>query len=218
MDENLVKSLTDLIDETIAEIEEIKKSDRFSASEIKIEGPGAGIAGKPSDGKLDKEEDGEEADDAEKAEKKEEDEKEEKDEDKKEEKKEGAKEEPKKEEKGDEGEKKEEMKKTAAEQEEFFKSAIDARVAPLESKLEAIFSMVKELADAPVAPRGVTARMVPLAKSAEFEAAPLSKSEVASKLFELKKSGTPVDTLDITRAEMGSPSDLHNIVSKYNLK
>jgi hypothetical protein len=52
MDNKLQKSLTDLIDETLMELDELRKS-RFAASEIKIEGPGDGIAGKPSDGKLD---------------------------------------------------------------------------------------------------------------------------------------------------------------------
>ena len=51
MNEELKKSLTDLIDETLLELEELKKS-RFSASEIDIKGPGEGIAGKPSNGDL----------------------------------------------------------------------------------------------------------------------------------------------------------------------
>lgn len=50
--EQLAKSLVDLIDETLEEIEELKKS-KFAASEISIEGPGEGIAGKPTDGELD---------------------------------------------------------------------------------------------------------------------------------------------------------------------
>jgi len=36
MEKNLAKSLTDLIDETLAEIEALKKSDRFSAEEIEL--------------------------------------------------------------------------------------------------------------------------------------------------------------------------------------
>ena len=40
MNEEMMKSLVALIDESLAEIEELKKSDRFSASEVKIEGPG----------------------------------------------------------------------------------------------------------------------------------------------------------------------------------
>ena len=51
MDTQLTKSLTDLIDETLQELDELRKS-RFAASEIKIEGPGDGIDGKPSNGEL----------------------------------------------------------------------------------------------------------------------------------------------------------------------
>src|SRR5665213_534417 len=51
MDNKLTKSLTELIDETLYELDELRKS-RFAASEIKIEGPGDGIAGKPSNGDL----------------------------------------------------------------------------------------------------------------------------------------------------------------------
>src|ERR1019366_9100506 len=51
MKDELRKSLTDLIDETLLELEELKKS-RFSASEIEVKGPGEGIAGKPSNGDL----------------------------------------------------------------------------------------------------------------------------------------------------------------------
>ena len=56
MEQDLAKSLVELIDQTIAEIEELKKSDRFHAAEIKIEGPGEGIAGKDPQGTLGKEE------------------------------------------------------------------------------------------------------------------------------------------------------------------
>src|ERR1035437_80967 len=74
MNEELKKSLTDLIDETLLELEELKKS-RFSASEIEIKGPGEGIAGKPSNGDLhakaedkDEDEDEDKDEEAEKAE------------------------------------------------------------------------------------------------------------------------------------------------------
>ena len=63
MDE-LVKSLTDLVDETLAELEELKKSDRFSAAEIKIGDSDSGIAGKDKDGDgVDKAEDKDEDED-----------------------------------------------------------------------------------------------------------------------------------------------------------
>jgi hypothetical protein len=71
MKEELRKSLTDLIDETLLELEELKKS-RFGASEIEIKGPGEGIAGKPSNGdlhaKAEDKKDDEDEEDAEKAE------------------------------------------------------------------------------------------------------------------------------------------------------
>jgi hypothetical protein len=72
------------------------------------------------------------------------------------------------------------------------------------------------LADAPVAAKGVSYKGVaPLLKSSDA-GEPLSKSEVASKLFELKKSGSKVDSHDIAMAEMGH--DLSKIVEKYNIK
>ena len=42
MNQEFAKSLTDLIDETLMELEELKKS-RFSAAEIEIKGPGEEI-------------------------------------------------------------------------------------------------------------------------------------------------------------------------------
>lgn len=51
MNKELTKSLNDLIDETLSELEELKKS-RFSAAEVEIKGPGEGIAGKPTNGDL----------------------------------------------------------------------------------------------------------------------------------------------------------------------
>lgn len=238
MDEKLTKSLTDLIDETLQELDELRKS-RFSATEIKIEGPGDGIAGKPSDGKLDAakaEDDKDESDD-----------KDEKDEAKKGENEEAAKGEnetakaedkdedkkDKKDKKDDEGspehEAKEkkmakelmdmhkgEMKKSLDESESLMKSYVEERVKPLEDKLSTILDLVNKIADQPVAPKGATARATPLFKSAEeFGTESLSKAEVANKLFELKKSGTRVDSLDIAKAEMGQ--DLNSIIKKYEI-
>jgi hypothetical protein len=77
MDQELIKSLTNLIDETIAEIEDLKKSQdfeksRFSAAEAQLGQKDSGIKGQDKDGKIKKEdeddEDEEEADEAEKAE------------------------------------------------------------------------------------------------------------------------------------------------------
>src|SRR5574343_605346 len=238
MDNKLTKSLTDLIDETLMELDELRKS-KFAAAEIKIEGPGDGIAGKPSDGKLDaakaedkkddeKEEDKKE-DKAEKGENEEaakgENEEAAKAEDKKEDKKddkEPHKDDPKHEEKEKKIAKelldmhKGEMKKSLEDSESLMKSYVEERVAPLEAKLSTILDLVNKIADQPVAPKGATARSAaPLFKSADEAGEPLSKAQVANKLFELKKSGTRVDSLDIAKAEMGQ--DLQQIAKNYEI-
>lgn len=242
MDNKLQKSLTDLIDETLMELDELRKS-RFAASEIKIEGPGSGIDGKPSDGDLhakkaeddkdeDKKEDMDEAkkgenetaakgenEEAAKAEHM--DKKEDKDEDKKKDDKKD------KDAKGGSEHEAEErkaigkladladMKKSLEDSESLMKSFVEQRVAPLEAKLSTILDLVNKIADQPVAPKGATYRATPLLKSADEGSEPLSKAQVASKLFELKKSGTRVDSLDIAKAEMGQ--DLQHIVKKYEI-
>ena len=72
--------------------------------------------------------------------------------------------------------------------------------------------------DQPVERKGIPAgQFHALQKSDEEEAEPLSKSDVANKLFELKKSGTAVDTADIIRVETGSAADVQSIAEKYNL-
>ena len=243
MKEELKKSLTDLIDETLLELEELKKS-RFSAAEVDLKGPGAdGIAGKPANGKLaekaedDKEDEDEEKDEVaekgegvnsavdkgegvnsavDKAEDK-------KDEDKKEDKKdEPHKDDPKHEEKEKDMAKKlldmhkGEMKKSLEDADTLMKSYVDSKVGALEKQLASILETVTKLADAPVPAKGVGYKgAAPLLKSAD-EVETLSKSEVASKLFDLKKSGSRVDSNDIAMAEMGH--DLDKIVSKYNIK
>lgn len=240
MDAKLTKSLTDLIDETLQELDELRKS-KFAAAEIKIEGPGDGIAGKPSDGKLDaaKADDDKEDDKS--------DDKDEKDEAKKGENEEAAKGEnetakaDKDEDEDDKDDKKKDkdakggkdheaeekkaigkladladMKKSLEDSESLMKSFVEQRVAPLEAKLSTILDLVNKIADQPVAPKGATARTTPLLKSADEGASePLTKSEVANKLFELKKSGTKVDSNDIIRAEMGQ--DLKTIIKKYEI-
>jgi len=107
------------------------------------------------------------------------------------------------------------MRKSDEEFEGLMKSFVEERVRPLEDKLSTILNLVNKIADQPVQPKGVTARAVPLRKSEEEGTESLSKADVASKLFELKKSGTKVDSLDITRAEMGH--DLAKIVEKYKI-
>jgi hypothetical protein len=231
MDEKLTKSLTDLIDETLMELDELRKS-KFAAAEIKIEGPGEGIAGKPSDGKLDaakaedkKDDDKEkEEDKAEKGEnesaakgeneeaaKAEDDKKEDKKDDKKEDKKED-----KSDHKKDEKPAMPDLKKSFEESEALIKSYVEERVKPLEDKLSTILDLVNKIAEQPVAPKGATARgPAPLAKSEGEGSEPLNKAQVANKLFELKKSGTRVDSLDIAKAEMGQ--DLQQIAKKYEI-
>jgi len=253
MNEEMLKSLVELIDESLAEIEELKKSDRFSASEIKIEGPGTGIAGKDSNGSMgkaddeeddkedeDKEDDKEDMDKGEgknseadpnaghhvakgegavekgegknseadpnaghhvaKAEDKKDDDKEDKEDDK------------------EEKDVEEKMKKSLEESNALIKSYVDQRLSPIESKLEAIMSLVKEVANSPVPSKGASYKHVaPLKKSAD-EGEPLTKSAVVEKLFELKKSGTRVDSLDITSAELGGQAELTKIAQKYNIK
>lgn len=232
MDNKLQKSLTDLIDETLMELDELRKS-KFAAAEIKIEGPGDGIAGKPSDGKLDaakaedkKEDDKDEDKKEDKAEKGENEEaakgeneeaaKADKEEDKKEDKKDDDKKEDKKDDKkSDDKPAFPDLKKSFEDSESLMKSYVEERVKPLEDKLSTILELVNKIADQPVAPKGATARTAPLLKSADEGAEPLSKAQVASKLFELKKSGTRVDSLDITKAEMGQ--DLQHIAKKYEI-
>lgn len=264
MNEELKKALESLIDETINEIEELKKS-RFSASEVKLEGPGEdGIKGHKANGHLDKEEDDDkdedkdDADDAKKADKEEDDKEEKKDDEKpkmKEEKAEKAegknreadpngghhqmdkgegknreadpnggchstdggapvvKEEAEKADKMGYG--KGMMAKGGEELDTLVKSLFEERFAPLEKKLASILDMVNQIADQPLPRKGVDAKVVPLTKSSEERTEPLSKSEVSSKLFDLKKSGTQVDSLDVTKAELGQ--DLQAIAKKYNL-
>ena len=226
MDAKLTKSLTDLIDETLQELEELRKS-RFAATEIKIEGPGDGIAGKPSDGDLhakkaemsdeDKDKKDDDKDDMDKAEdKKDADDMDKDDKKKDKDDKEPHKEDPKHEEKEKEIAKKLlDMHKSLDATESLMKSYVEDRVKPLEDKLSTILDLVNKIADQPIAPKGATFRATPLLKSEDHGVEQLSKAQVASKLFELKKSGTKVDSLDITRAEMGQ--DLNNIIKKYEI-
>jgi hypothetical protein len=266
MDEQLTKSLTDLIDETLSELEELRKS-KMSAAEIKLHDEKS-IDGRNADGSIEgskkaEDEEDEDEDEAEKAEwsaKKAEDDEEEdeeeddeakksgddpadspetkrklkrllgKDEDGEEDEDEdeesmGKKEKKSKKEPHPEHEKKEkkiakellDMHKSVDEASTLMKSYVEERIQPLEKQLATILELVNSIAEQPVAPKGVTAKTAPLLKSsgsAEYGET-LSKAEVANKLFELKKSGTRVDSLDIAKAEMGQ--DLANIVKKYEI-
>lgn len=236
--EEMVKSLTSLIDETLEEIEEIKKS-KFAATEISLGDSESGMAGKSKNGNLeakkkeDKEEDEDEKDDMDKGENEKADsdhgkfaqaptvskgenekadadhgkfaqaptvsKKEDKDED---------------EEKED---KMKDMKKSIDESEALIKSYVDEKMGSLEEKLSKMAAAIEALADAPVGRKGVPAGVAPLHKSAD-EVEPLSKSEVAGKLFELKKSGRDVDSSDIFRVETGNDITVNEIATKYGLR
>lgn len=260
MNEEMMKSLVALIDESLAEIEELKKSDRFSASEVKIEGPGSGIAGKPVNGSLGKDEDKEDDEDE--------------DEDKKDDMDKGEgqnrqadpngghhavakaedaakaegqmdkgegqnrqadpnggahavakgddeddKKKKKKDDDKDDDKKMDWMKKSAEESNTLLKSYVDQRLAPIEGKLEAIMTLVKQVADAPAPAKGASYKNVaPLKKSADAEESTLTKSVLVDRLMELKKSGSRVDSVDIASAELGGANELAKIAHKYNIK
>ena len=207
MNSELVKSLNSLIDETLSELEDLKKS-RFSASEIKLDGPGEdGIAGKPANGNI-----AAKADEKEEENEVEEEKEEEKDLDQADE----------EEDEEDEEEEKEDMdkkmKKSQSKMTSLMKGYVEERMKPLESSLATIIEMVNRLSNQPVAAKGYSSRGVtPLFKSSDETGSgePLTKSQVSSKLWELKKSGTPVDSLDVTKAEMGQ--DLESITKKYKI-
>lgn len=245
--QELVKSLTSLIDETLDEIETIKKS-KFAASEISIEGPGdTKIGDKPTNGSLDakKKEDKEDED---------EDKKDKKDMDKGENEKADpdhgkfaqapsvskgenekadpdhgkfaqaptvAKKEEDKDEDEDEKKKKEDMKdmkKSITASESLMKSYVDEKFSTLENRLSKMASAIESLANAPVGRRGVPAGVQALAKSAD-ESDTLVKSKVVDQLFELKKSGTRVDSSDIFTAETcKSYGELKAVADKYGVK
>ena len=207
-----MKSLTSLIDESLAELEIMKKSDRFSATEIKLDGPGTGIAGKDPQGSLGKDDD--------------EDDEDEDDEDEDEKPEMGKAESKKEKEEDDEEDDKKDMrdmKKSLDEQSTLLKSYVDSKFASFEAQLDKITQLVSDIADAPVAPKSVSYKNIaPLKKSAgsyeEGENEPLTKSQIVDKLFDLKKSGTRVDSADIAGAELASGHDLAKIANKYNIK
>jgi len=223
MSDQLTKSLVAIIDEALAELDELKKSSRFSASEISLGEDDSKLHGAKKNGSLGKEEDKEEDEDEEEAKKadampegtmaKDEDEEEEEDEEDEEE--EEDEDEAKKADCGDEP-----MKKSSSEQlETLMKSYVDERISPIETKINSLFDLVKELADTPAPAKSTSYKNVtPLKKSADEEVQPLSKAEVANKLLELKKSGSFVDSADIVRAELAGPAELVSISSKYGLR
>jgi hypothetical protein len=252
--EEMVKSLTSLIDETLEEIEEIKKS-KFAASEISLGDDKSGIADKSKNGKLeakkaedeDEEEDEEDeddmdkadcmdkADDMDKAEDEEDEDEDEEDEDDDMEKslsdwkelKIPSKKELKQAKKPDAMGKKiaakisdkkdKSVKKSEEAEESLIKSYVDERFSTLEKTISRLVDIVESIADAPVQRRGVPAGVAPLHKSQE-EIAPLSKSQVANQLFELKKTGKSVDSADIFKVETGNEITVLEIANKYGLR
>jgi len=229
--EEMVKSLTSLIDETLEEIEEIKKS-KFAASEISLGDDKSGVADKSKNGKLeakkaedeDEDEEEEEDEDMDKADDEDEDEESDdmdkadcmdkaEDEDEEHEEKESKKhekKEPKKEEM-------KEMKKSLKNSESLMKSYVDERFSSLEKTISKLAAAVEAIADAPVQRKGIPAGVAPLRKSSE-ETESLSKSEVANKLFELKKTGKHVDSADIFKVETGNNLTVLEIANKYGLR
>jgi len=184
MDKELAKSLTSLIDETISEIEDLKKS-RFSAAEVKV-GDDKSIDGRSASGDIAKDEDKDKDKDKDKDDDKDDDKDADKDdvekgvldeaEKEKIKKEEAAKAEIAKEEAAKAEIAKEEaakaepaegydIKKSLDEQESLMKSYIDQKIAPLEGQLKSILEAVTAMGDAPVDSKGVTANMVPLQKS-----------------------------------------------------
>jgi hypothetical protein len=243
--EQMVETLTSLIDETLEEIEEIKKS-KFAATECSL-GDSEGLAGKDKNGKLEAKKKEDEDED---------DEDEDKDMDKAEDCEKGENEKAdsdhgkfaqaptvskgenekadsdhgkfaqaptvsKKEDKDEDEDEKEDMKKSLdaalESQEELFKSYVDSKIGSLEEQIANVAAALEAIADAPVERRGVPAGVAPLHKSTE-EVEPLNKSEVANKLFELKKSGEEVDSTDIFMVETGNQATANQIASKYGLR
>ncbi len=210
-----IDSLVSLIDETIAEFEDLKKS--ASAKETSM--PKAGEDLQPdtdtlkakSVKKSDDEEDeeakkAEKEEDCEKAEDEEDAEKAEKEEDEEEEKAEKAeKEEEKKEEK--------EVKKSVEEENKLSKS-----IETLQAQVNELSKAVKDLMDSPNERKGFDYKNIKtLKKSAEEGEELLSKSEVAGKLLDLQKSGKDVAVEDIIKVDLGTDTTANAIAKKYNL-
>jgi hypothetical protein len=242
--EEMIKSLTSLIDETLEEMEEIKKS-KFAAQEISMGDSDSGVHGKSKNGdmeakkKEDKDED--EDDDMDKAEDcmdKGENEKADEDagkfaqapsvskgENEKADQDAGkfaqaptvSKKEDKDEDEDDEEKMDAKMKKSIEESEDLVKSYVDERFEAMQEQLSKMAATIEALADQPVERRAVPAGVTALSKSVD-EAEPLSKSDVAGKLFDLKKSGQEVDSMDIFKVETGNQNTVLEIANKYGLR
>jgi hypothetical protein len=245
MEKNLAKSLTDLIDETLAEIEALKKSDRFSAEEIEMDHGADGSTETHAVSKADEEDEKEEDEDEEHEDEEHEDEAKKaehaykKAEEECEKAEHSYKEAMKKREmckaehdkhmtkkEHDEAHKsdgvnemvKEDKEKKMKKMEKKLAKSIEARVAPLENQISQVLEAVKKLADAPVPARGATYKNVQTLAKGSVEAEPLNKSQVLGELITLKKSGKEVPTEDVLKAEIGSASELQEIATKYGIK
>lgn len=242
--ENLTKSLIELIDETLDELEEVKKS-RMSPEEITM--------GHSANGEMKKDEDADDDDDkddkAEKGENPFADKKKDKkdkddgddDDDDKAEKSEGVNKRAmskaeacaKAEAKMKKALAKYEMRKASYEMKKMGmaeKSEDKAEKAEginrmakadhtdaFEARLNQLTDLVKKIAETPVPARGQTYRDVqPLAKTDETQ--PLVKSKVIDELFEMKKSGKDVTAEDMFKAETGGSAELATIANKYGIK
>ena len=237
-----MKSLVELIDETIAEVEELKKSERFSASGIKMDGvDGIKMAGqKDANGGMDKSDD-DDADDKDGEEEDKDDKKppfmkkgegenrqadpnggkfpdfgkaDDEDDDK---------DDDDDMEKG-EGENRQadpnggkHLAKSLAHSESLMKSYVEGRLAPIEDQLRNIAGMVEKMFKTPVPARSQGYKNVsPLMKS-EDAGEPLTKSQILDALEVLQKSGK-VSVQEVIAAELGSPAELAKIANKYQIK
>jgi hypothetical protein len=237
--EEMIKSLTSLIDETLEEFEELKKS-KFAAQEISLGDSSSGIKDKSKNGDLEtkKKEDDEDDEDDEEDVEKGENEKADSDAGKFAQAPSVSKGENEKADsdagkfaqapsvsKGeecdddeDEEEEDDKMKKSIEESEDLIKSYIDHRFEAMQEQLEKMAAIIESIADQPVDRRGVPAGVAPLNKSAEETYEPLNKSDVADQLFELKKSGKEVDSMDIFKVETGNENTVLEIANKYGLR
>ena len=111
------------------------------------------------------------------------------------------------------------IKKSLEESESLMKSYVDYKFEALEERLAKMAEMMEAMADAPVERRGVPAGVKPLNKSLDENYEPLTESDLANSLFELKKSGTHVDSSDIFRVETSKNyGELKSIADKYGVK
>jgi hypothetical protein len=91
----------------------------------------------------------------------------------------------------------------AEEKGEEFRKSVDERFEKLTASIAEVSETIKKFASAPVPRRGVVG-YAPLKKTEGSEAAPLHKGEVVNKLLDLRKGGErSIDTALINRVETG---------------